>query len=139
MPKRTDGNAIPQAELDVLGALWRRGPSTVREVMDALASHGRRLAYTTVLTLLGRLEKRGCVHQERDPRAHVYSPRVRREEVAADRVGSLVGSGCGEAAVPLLLKLVEAQNLSADDIQALREHLEKLEETARGAAKRGRP
>ena len=136
MAKRTDGNTIPQAELDVLGALWRRGPSTVREVMDDLASEDRLLAYTTVLTLLGRLEKRGCVHQERDPRAHVYSPRVTREDVAADRMGSLVGAGGREEAVPLLLKLVEAQNLSVADIQTLREHLGRLEKEA---AKRGNP
>ena len=81
---------VPPAELEVLSALWRIGSGTVREVLEELERGGRRLAYTTVLTLLGRLETRGCVAVRKTAPAHVYRPRVSRDEVLSDRLGALV-------------------------------------------------
>lgn len=133
---RKSGRDIPAAELEVLGALFRRGSGTVREVLDDLAGQGRRLAYTTVLTLLSRLEKRGYVHCNRDGQAHLYRPRISREKVAAGRVGALaeqIGEG---QAVPFILKLVEAQKLSAADLRRLRELLDRLEGEARKRGER---
>ena len=50
---------LGDAELEVLKALWDRGPTTVREVMNILHEQGRQVAYTTVLTFLTRLEQKG--------------------------------------------------------------------------------
>ena len=52
------------AELEVLKALWDEGPSTVRQVMERLHRIGRRVAYTTVLTFLSRLEQKGFVRSD---------------------------------------------------------------------------
>ena len=121
------GRDIPAAELDVLSALWRVGSGTVREVLEELRQEGRQLAYTTVLTLLGRLERKGYVTRSRkDSPAHVYRPRISRERVTADRLGTLVRLAEGQAA-PLVLQLVQAHRLSAHDIRQLRELLDKLE------------
>ena len=54
-------------ELDVMAVLWQRGPSTVAEVREVLEDA---LAYTTVLTVLDRLERKGMVRRRRDGRAH---------------------------------------------------------------------
>jgi len=124
------GRDIPAAELEALGVLWRIEKGNVRDVMAGLEAQGRRLAYTTVLTLLTRLEKRGYLQKSRGQQAHVYRPRISREQVAAGRVGSLVPSPGGGEAVPFILKLVEAQKLSADDLRRLREHLSELEDEA---------
>ena len=56
---------VSEAELEVLKALWERGPGTVRELREALGPQGRGWAYTTVQTLLQRLEAKGCVHSAR--------------------------------------------------------------------------
>ena len=125
------GRDIPSAELEVLGALWRLGSGTVREVREALRRTGRRLAYTTVLTLLGRLERRGYVHSTKATLAHVYRPRITRERVTADRLGALVKQMGPGQAPSLILKLVEAQHLSAEDIRELRDLLTELEGEAR--------
>jgi BlaI family transcriptional regulator, penicillinase repressor len=135
------GSDIPPAELEVLGALWRLGKGTVREVQQDLESQGRTLAYTTVLTLLGRLEGRGCAVSRKSRQILVYRPRVTRDRVLADRLGALVkGLGEGEAA-PLIRQLVKAHRLSGKDIRDLRDLLESLdrEDPSRGARDRGDP
>jgi predicted transcriptional regulator len=125
------GSDIPASELEVLGSLWRLGSGTVREVLEDLQKQGRRLAYTTVLTLLGRLEGRGYVHSRRNRQAHVYRPGISREQVVADRLGALARHFQGEQPVPLILKLVESQKLSAGDLRKLRKLLRELEDEAR--------
>ncbi len=133
---RKAGGDIPAAELEVLGVLWRLGSGTVRDVLAELETAGRRPAYTTVLTLLGRLERRGYVGSRKEGPAKVYRPRITRERVTAGRMGDLARHLAGGEAVPLIVKLVEAQNLSADDLRALRDHLTELEEEARRRGER---
>jgi BlaI family transcriptional regulator, penicillinase repressor len=126
------GSDIPEAELEVLGALWRLGSATVREVMEDLSAHRRRLAYTTILTLLSRLARRGYVRRRREGPADVYRPAIGRDEVAAAQVGSLVERIGGGEAAPLILKLVEAHRLSRDEVRRLRDLLDKLEAETEG-------
>jgi predicted transcriptional regulator len=133
MPKATqrDGSDIPASELEVLSALWRLGTGTGREVLEELGTSGRRLAYTTVVTLLGRLEGRGYVTCDRSGTAHIFRPRISRERVAAERLDHLVRQlGEGRAA-PLILKLFETHELSRDDIRELRAMLQRLETDGR--------
>ena len=130
MKERPAGRDIPAAELEVLDALWRRGSATVRDVLEDLEGGGRRLAYNTVLTLLGRLERRGCVGCRREGQANVYRARVTREQVTADRFEPLVRGLPEGQAVPLLLRLVEAGGLSPGDIRSLRKLLTDLEDEA---------
>jgi predicted transcriptional regulator len=119
---------IPAAEMDVLRVLWRLESGTVREVMDELGRRGRRLAYTTVLTLLGRLERKACVvRAKKEGLADVYRPRITRERVTADRLGTLVEQLGDGQALPLVLQLVQAHKLSSDDIKHLRQLLRRLE------------
>jgi predicted transcriptional regulator len=122
------GRDIPAAELEVLSALWRLGTGTVRDVLERLRQEGRELAYTTVLTLMGRLERKGYVARSRkDSPAHVYRPRISRERVTADRLGTLVQRLSEGQAAPLILQLVQTHKLSTDDIRQLRELLDQLE------------
>ena len=126
-----EGSDIPAAELEVLGSLWRIGGGTVRDVLADMEAQGRRPAYTTVLTLLGRLERRGYVAARMEGTAKAYRPRITRDRVASGRLDDLARQISGGEAVPLILKLVEAQDLSADDLRELRRHLSLLEEGAR--------
>lgn len=122
------GHDIAAAEMDVLRALWRLQSGTVREVLPELQKRGRRLAYTTVLTLLSRLERKGHVARaKKEGLADVYRPRISRQRVTAGRLSALVEQlGDGEAA-PLVLQLVQAHKLSPADIRQLRELLTRLE------------
>ena len=121
------GIEIPPAELEVLGALWRLETGTVRQVLEDLEARGRRLAYTTVLTLLGRLEARGSVQSRKAGQARIYRPRVSRDRVLSDRLGNLVRDLGEGRATPLILQLFKAHKLSEGDIEKLRGILRDLE------------
>jgi len=66
-------------ELEALKVLWRRGPSTVREIYREIGREGPELAYTTVLSLLQTMEQKGLVGHRRSGRAYNYSAKVQRE------------------------------------------------------------
>lgn len=69
----------------VMASLWERGPSTVADVQASLKRR-RDLAYTTVLTILGRLVKKGLLERTLVGNSHVYSPAMSREEFAGNIV-----------------------------------------------------
>jgi BlaI family penicillinase repressor len=73
---------LGDAEFDVLRALWEGGPGTVRQVMAHLPARRRRVAYTTVQTLLNRLEHKGYVACDRADLAHVFRAKLTRERSA---------------------------------------------------------
>jgi len=96
---------VPLGELerDVMDRLWSAGsPLTVREVHEQLAAH-RKIAYTTVMTVLDRLAKKKVVRQEREGRAFRYSPAATREQMVADlmldALGGVPGVGDRQAAL----------------------------------------
>ena len=118
---------ISEAEREVLKALWDQGPSTVRAVNAALAQQGRRWAYTTVQTLLQRLEAKGYVRCDKGGPAHVFTAAVTREQLLTRRLRDLADQFCDGTASPLLLRLVEDGDLTAEDVQRLRRLLDRLD------------
>ena len=111
----------------MLKVLWDRGPSTVREVLDELHGRGRRVAYTTVLTLLSRLEQKGAVSSDKSEQAYVYRPRLTRERVTATRLKSLVQQLYDGAATPLVLHLMQSEKFSPEELAQLQQLLDRLE------------
>lgn len=115
-------NRLGDLERAVMDRLWDSGqPQTVRQVHDALALR-RDLAYTTVMTVLQRLARKGLVTQIRDERAHRYAPTHGRDELVAglmvDALDQAVGSGGRVAA---LMHFIE--RVGADEAEALRRAL----------------
>lgn len=78
----------PPLELDCLRALWRIGEGSVKDVRGVIAEH-RNLAYTTVMTVLERLTKRGAVDRKKSGRAFVYLPVMQREQARRLAVAEL--------------------------------------------------
>jgi predicted transcriptional regulator len=119
--------SVSESELEVLKALWDVGPCTVRAVNTALQLRGRRWAYTTVQTLLQRLEGKGYVACDRSGAAHVFRAAVSRDGLVSRRLRDLADQLCGGTASPLLLALVEDARLTSDDVQQLRRLLDRLD------------
>ncbi len=128
---------LSDAELEVLRALWDLGPAPVRVVMNRLHQRGRRLAYTTVLTFLGRLEQKGYVASDRSGPAYVYRPVVSRTRVARSRLRDLLEQLYDGAAGPLVLQLVEQGGLSDDEIAELQKRIDELDRRRRGGKDQG--
>ena len=79
----------PPLELECLKALWGMGEGSVRDVRQVLVGN-RDLAYTTVLTVLDRLEKRGGVTRRKQGRSFIYAPKVSRETIQGLALKELV-------------------------------------------------
>lgn len=118
---------LAPAELDVLRALWDLGPATVRQVMQHLHDRGRRVAYTTVLTFLSRLEQKGYVRSDKSELAYVYRAKLSRERVSRSRLRSLIEQLYDGAAGPLVLQLVQSERLTPEEIETLQKLIERLD------------
>jgi predicted transcriptional regulator len=115
--------ALGPLERAVMDAMWRGGRLSVREVQGQLASPA---AYTTVMTTLDRLFKKGLVHRARDGRAFLYTAALERHELEATMTAGLVSgmlAGGAGATRPFLSNLVDAVGDSDD---ALLDELERL-------------
>ncbi|MEP0846716.1 MAG: BlaI/MecI/CopY family transcriptional regulator [Phycisphaerae bacterium] len=121
------GRELGKAELEALKVLWDHGPATVRQVLDRLREAGRRVAYTTVQTFLTRLEQKGLVRSDKRGLAHVFRARIRREQVIRSRLKELIDELYDGAAGPLVLQLLRSERLTADEIDALHELIERLD------------
>jgi predicted transcriptional regulator len=100
-------------------AVWAAGePVTARRVAEALADRG--LAYTTWLTVLSRLERKGLLERSRDARAHTYRPVASREDHIADLMQEALGQADDrEAALQHFARAV-----TPEEAEALRRALE---------------
>ena len=115
------------AELEVLKVLWEHERATVREVLDSLVAQGRAWAYTTVQTLLHRLETKGYVRGVKGKPAHVYEATLSRDEVLKGRLHDLAQQMCDGTTTPLLHALLDGGSFSRDDVEALRKLIDKLD------------
>lgn len=118
---------LASAELEVLRALWEVGPATVREVLNHMHERGRRVAYTTVQTLLTRLEQKRYVASDKSDLAHVFRARVTRDRVTRSRLKTLLSQLYDGAAGPLVLQLVKTERLTTEEIDQLQRLIERLD------------
>ena len=124
------GVPVPDTELEVLKVLWSLESGTVREVNARLADAGRQWAYTTVQTLLGRLEQKGLVRSTKRGRAYVFTPTVTRDEFLGDHLHDLAERVCEGEAVPLVLSLFQGRRFSPQQLARFRELLDELQPPA---------
>jgi BlaI family penicillinase repressor len=118
---------LGSGELDVLKILWDRGPSTVREVMEILHSRGRRVAYTTVLTFLVRLDQKGVVVCDKSEHAHIYRAKVSRQQITLGRLRAMVRDLYDGAAAPMVLQLMSSEKFTPDELAQLQKLIEELD------------
>ena len=111
---------VTDAELDVLKALWDRGPSTIRQLTDCLYPAGATSEYATVQKLLERLEKKDCVRRESSGRVNVFSAIVARADLIARRLRDTADRLCEGSLTPLLTQLVSSGRLSPGELDELR-------------------
>jgi BlaI family penicillinase repressor len=128
--------SVSETELAVLKVLWEKEQGTVRELQTILRDQGRNWAYTTVQTLLNRLEQKGVVASDKSSLAHVYRSVVSRDRMLQQRLSDLADELCEGTASPLMLALVEGARFTPEDIDQFRKLLDQLE--ASKPSKKGR-
>src|SRR5512135_2016620 len=115
--RRPTPTLTPQ-ELEIMKIVWKRGRATVREVYETLLDR-RKVAYTTVLTMMKILETKGYLAKDRDERAHVYRPARAEQAVVRSMVREFIDRVFNGSAQPLLLHLVKDRRLSERELDEL--------------------
>jgi BlaI family transcriptional regulator, penicillinase repressor len=125
---------LTRAESEIMAVLWRSGGATVHDVVEALE---RDVAYTSVLTMLRILEKKGYVQHEPHPdggRAHVYKPLVQAVAARRHHVRDLIDRLFGGQSDELVVGLLEEEKWSKPDLERLRELIDSRLSAPKAAA-----
>jgi predicted transcriptional regulator len=120
LPKPTE------AELAILRVLWERGPSTVRDVQQALEDE-RGTGYTTALKLLQIMTDKGLVRRDDRERTHVYEAVLPAEATQRQLVRDLLDRAFGGSARQLVMQALSAERASKADLAEIRKLLDQLE------------
>jgi BlaI family transcriptional regulator, penicillinase repressor len=120
IPRPTD------AELSILRVLWERGPSTVREVHDALSTT-QATGYTTILKLMQIMTEKELVVRDESQRAHVYETRHSEQRTQRQILADVVERAFGGSPAKLVMQALSGRKASPAEINEIRELLDKLE------------
>jgi len=127
-----------ELELEILKALWERGPSTVRQVLDTITPH-RLVGYTTVLKMLQIMEEKGLVECDRGQRAHIYRARQSRRATLGKMAGDVLDRVFDGSMPQLVLHALDRRKTTTEELAELRRLLDELERSERhGGRKAGR-
>ena len=129
MPRKKS-KTLTEAELKLMDILWAKGKGTVQDVVDALSKR-ESLAYTTVLTFLRILEKKGYLKHRKVSRAFVYYPVVKRDEVSRGAVKDVIQKFFDDSPELLVLSVFENEQIDADELSRLKDMIEQYEEKKR--------
>ncbi|MCX7420221.1 MAG: BlaI/MecI/CopY family transcriptional regulator [Planctomycetia bacterium] len=119
-----------EAELAILRVLWERGPSTVREMTDAL-QEARGTGYTTALKLLQIMTDKGLVQRDDSAKSHIYEAVASAETTQRQLVGDLLDRAFGGSARQLVLQALSVRRASCDELAEIRTMLDEYEKKAK--------
>jgi BlaI family transcriptional regulator, penicillinase repressor len=124
LPEGASSLPLPSAaETDILSAIWRLGPSTVREVHEALAKGS---GYTTTLKQMQLMAEKGLLRRSERFRSHVYEAAVPKEQVRKQLAGDLLQRAFEGSAKNLLLGALTAQPATAEELTEIRALLDRF-------------
>jgi BlaI family transcriptional regulator, penicillinase repressor len=124
--KRQTTTLTPQ-ELEIMKIVWDKGEATVRDVYETLLEH-RRIAYTTVMTMMGVLESKGHLKKRLEDRAYAYRPTRSKSVVLGSMVREFVDRVFNGATAPLLVHLAKDKRIDEEQLEELRQLLREKEE-----------
>jgi len=123
--KEADSRRLPtDAEIDILAVLWRLGPSTVRDVHEAL---GKESGYTTTLKQMQLMTEKGMLARSERFRSHVYEASVPQEETRTQIAGDLLRRAFGGSAKSLVMGALTAEPASREELRDIRRILDEFE------------
>ncbi len=114
------------SELEILHILWARGPSTVRDVHEAL-SKKKRIGYTSVLKLMQIMTEKGSVRRNEDQRAHVYEANQAAEKTKRQLAGDVLQRVFDGSASQLMMHALAGRKVSREEADELRRLLDEYE------------
>jgi BlaI family transcriptional regulator, penicillinase repressor len=119
-------NKPTESELEILGVLWSKGASTVREVNVHLNLE-REIGYTTTLKLMQIMAQKGLVVRDETSRTHIYKAALDQDQVQATLLNRLVDSAFSGSASSLVMQALGQGKTSKSELEAIKKLIEKLE------------
>ena len=121
-PKHT--TLTPQ-ELEIMKLVWQRKTATVRDIYEALLER-RKIAYTTVMTMMKILETKGYLKKRRQDRAFIYRPAHTKNQVIGGMLREFIDRVFNGSAEPLLVHLVKTRHIRERDLQKMARMIEEI-------------
>ena len=112
-------------ELEILRVLWKRGPSTVRDVHERIRTR-RRTAYTTTLKMMQLMAEKGLLSRDDSSRTHVYSAAFTEKETQQGLVSDLLDRAFAGSAEKLVVRALSAKKVSPDELDRIRTLLDEM-------------
>ena len=115
---RRRSTILTEQELEIMKIVWERESSTVRDVYETLLER-RKVAYTTVMTMMKILENKKYLKRTQAGRAYVYRPAQPKRQVVGAMVRDFINRVFNGATEPLLVHLVEEHDLSPEELEEI--------------------
>jgi BlaI family transcriptional regulator, penicillinase repressor len=115
---RPKSGTLTGPELEIMKIVWERGSATVRDVYETVLAR-RKIAYTTVMTVMNVLEGKGYLRKKPSDRAYVYRAARPKSQVIKAMVQDFVNRVFDGSAEPLLVQLVKDEHLSPSDVEKI--------------------
>jgi len=115
-----------EAELGILRVLWRRGPSTVREIWEQINPE-QKTGYTTILKIMQIMHEKGLLERDEAQRSHVYQARLTEEQTQRQVVGHLLERVFSGSAPKLVMQALAVKKATPDELAQIRKLLDELE------------
>jgi predicted transcriptional regulator len=117
---------LTDKELVILGILWKQGPSTVRQVNEAMNKNGE-TGYTTTLKLMQIMTEKGILLRDDSQFKHVYKPALSEERTQRQLLGDLIEKAFSGSAEKLVMRALSAKKISAGELASIRKMLDEFE------------
>jgi BlaI family transcriptional regulator, penicillinase repressor len=115
---RPKTSTLTEQELEIMKIVWERDRATVRDVYESLLER-RKIAYTTVMTMMNILEQKKYLRKSAEDRAYIYRPTKPKKQVIRGMVREFVDRVFNGSAEPLLVHLIEDRKLTDKDLDEL--------------------
>ena len=133
--KKQPSSRPTDAELELLRVLWERGPSTVRDVHEALPK-SKSTRYTTTLKILQNMTDKGLVTRDESRRSHVYKAAAAAEKTQRQLVRHLLQGAFGGSPARLVMQALSEERASPEELEEIRQLLDKLNPGAKSGETR---
>lgn len=118
---------LGETEMEILHHVWELGEATVAEIQDRILAE-RKVAYTTVMTIMKNLNDKGFLKYRKEGVTYVYSAAQKRENVQFNLVGKLIDKVFKGSPSALIQTLVKNENLSDDERAEIKKLIDGMEE-----------
>jgi predicted transcriptional regulator len=119
MPRRSRRHPT-ELELAILKALWQQAPQTVEGVRMALASAGRELTYSSVITVLNIMVRKKYLTRKKVGRAFEFTPRIAEQSVHRNMLSDLVHRVFDGSVATVMLELLSSEEVDSDELREIR-------------------